>query len=160
MTRDQWTALTLRQALGLLWDHLALGDSLGDVEPPLAPRPPKFDSRINGKDGFVWASEADMSALRRAHARALASAAKGGEWAEKDAKAAKAYSYWIAWREVEPSTPWHGERNRFEVTARPPSASPAIHKYPPRGAAAAPATAPAQTTVDFDENGLSDDIPF
>src|SRR5512139_2773515 len=114
MNRSEFTSLPVSLALGLLWDALHThGDpalALDDAEAPKPARPPKYDSAIYRKDGVTYASEYDIEGLRFWHKRAAESAANGGQYAEKDAKQAKALAYWIAYREQNPSATWTGER--------------------------------------------------
>src|SRR5690348_7619514 len=69
-------------------------------EAPRSPRPPKYDTRIRRKDGFIWASECDSSSLRFWLGRT-----QGGDpkYAEKNAKDSKALSYFLEWRSWFPS---------------------------------------------------------
>lgn len=155
MNRDEFTSLPSSIALGILWDVAKLEDRLRDVVAPKPPRPPKYDAAIYRKDGVQWASETDVEGLRFWRGRYLESAAKGGEYAAKDQKRAAALDFWIAWRLVEPMTPWSGERNREQVTAKPPSGKPMV--YPRDGAATSEAKTETKAAPNFDAD---DDYTF
>lgn len=154
MTREEFVSLTLRQALGALWDALDLGRTLQEYEAPRMPARPRFDQRIGtGKGIFVWASECDLDRLRQAHGRARASAEKPGEWQAQNAKEAKSLGFWREWREANPSAQWHGERDRVpDTVAEPPSAIP--RQYDRQARAEPRQEAPARA------RGADDDLPF
>jgi hypothetical protein len=154
MTRDEFVSLPIGVALGVLWD--LAGAKLGTMPTPDVPRPPKYDSAIYRKDGVSWASEYDVEGLRFWHAKKAQSS--DPKYAEKDAKAAKALSYWIAYRIADPHTPWTGERNRETITAKAPSAKPTVY---PRDGQREQAQAAPIAAADFDDAGTGDDdIPF
>ena len=148
LTRAQFIHLA-----GQLYDALDGGSAQGAAAPMGDGRAPKFDTSIARKGGMVqYASETDLSGLIFWKGRAD-EPPSDPKYAESNAKQSKALSYWIAYRQAEPSAVWSGERNRQPVTARPPSAKPETY---PRGEqqAAAPVSAVADN---FDE---TDDIPF
>lgn len=162
MNKEDFTCLPASVALGILWDVARLEDRLREVQAPKPPRPPKYDAPIYRKDGIQWASETDLEGLRYWRAKYTESAAKGGEWAAKDQKRSDALGFWIMFRAADPMTPWSGERNREQVTAKPPSAKPTV--YPRDGARSEsrqeePKAAP---NFDEDEGGADGDdgIPF
>ncbi len=154
MTPEEFFALPAPMALRVLWDCLDEGTTAALLakEKPKLPLPPKFDMPIYRKGGFQYASETDMEGLRYWHKRAVESAARGGEWASKDAKKAKDLERWIAWRDCFGETPWSGERNNQMVTAGPPSARPAVYE---KSGGGRPATPPPDDDVD-----VEGDIPF
>ena len=131
MSPDEFLALPPSLALRVLLEAApGLVAKLADIQAPPIPRRPRFDFAIYRKDGIQWASETDAEGLGFWRKRYQESADKGGEYAAKDAKRVKAIDAWIAWRMVESSAPWSGERNDAEVTAAPPSARPRV--YPKR----------------------------
>lgn len=157
MNRDEFSALPLKLALETLWDSLPESclDHIKAV-PKLEPsRAPKWDTCIYRKDGITWASEYDLEGLRFWHKRSEESAASGGQYAEKDEKTAKALGYWITWRGENPAARWTGERNREQVTAKPPLSKPEV--YPRDGQRAPAATAPMPDPEDDDADN---DPPF
>lgn len=160
MNRSEFCSLPPSVALGLIWDQCNLDASLGYVEAPKPARPPRFDSAIYRRDGITWASEYDAEGLRYWRDKNAAGAENGGEYAEKNAKAAKALGYFLEWREQNPTAIWTGERNREQVTARAPMAKPEV--YPRTGAprAAAPAATGGGGFSDADYGSDGDDIPF
>jgi hypothetical protein len=133
MTREEWIALPPAVALGLLYDWSPkVREEATNTEAPRRPLSPKFDMKIWRKNSsFHWASELTLESLEFWHRLALESVAKGGEWAEKDAKRASNLERWIAWRKWEPEACWSGERNDKQTTARPPSKSPELHSQMP-----------------------------
>lgn len=158
MTREEFTALPLGIALGLLWDQNGSIDDISRVPAPQVPRSPKFDSPIYRKGGLQWASEMDLEGLRFWHRVYTESAQKGGEYAEKDRKRASQISHWVAWRAADPSSRWRGIRGETEVTAEPPSGKPAVYARAGEDRqrrAAEPE--PQPFADDFPDNG---DIPF
>ena len=131
MNRDEFTGMPSSLALGLLWDHSAgMRNALANVEAPKRARPPKFDSVIYKKDGITYASEYDAEGLRYWHDRYAHNT--NPEYAEKDAKRAKALTFWIEWREQNPTAIWTGERNHAVVTAAAPSGKPPVYPREPR----------------------------
>lgn len=147
MTKEEFCKLPPAVALRIVWDILSVCNSeeLASVPAPRVAGAPKFDTRIARKGGMVqWASETDLEGLRFWKQRAD-QPASDPKYAEKNAKQAKALEYWIAYREVDPMTPWMGERDRAQVAAKPPSSKPTTY---PRDAA--PATAPRTPAPDFD----------
>lgn len=160
MNRDQFVGLPASVALGILWDvSPGLAAKVADMEPPKLARPPRFDSIIYRRDGVTFASEYDLSGLR--FWRDKKKQSSNPEFAEKDAKMVKALDYWIAWRAIEPTTPWRGERNREEVTAKPPSDRPEVYPRERRGngsTTSAPDDAPPAADYGFDDS--DSDIPF
>lgn len=168
MNRSEFTGLPLSLALGALWDALDSGrdpaSALHDAEAPKPARPPKYDQAIYRREGITWASEYDVEDLRFWRKRKSESASGGGEYAEKDAKQAKALEFWISWREQNPTAVWTGERNREQVTAAAPASKPTVYPRDARGAAP---VAPSSSSgggggyADEDYGGADgDDIPF
>jgi hypothetical protein len=141
MNRSDFTGLPTSVALGVLWDHIPeLRDRLADVLVPKVPFPPKWDTMIFRSDGVQYASEMDVRGLKYFHLRSTESADK---------------EYWIAWRLVEPTARWTGERNHETVTADAPSAKPTVHPRAERST--------RTTTFDDAPSGPpveDDDIPF
>lgn len=163
MNRSEFTALPPTLALGLIWDELhrtAPCPVLDNTEAPRLAKPPKYDSRIGRKDGVCWASECDLEGLRFWHKRAVEST--NPEHAERNAKEAKALSYWIAYREQQPTAIWSGERNREQVTAKAPSGKPEV--YPRDGGRRAPEPKPSSgggyDAADGYDDAGNDDLPF
>jgi hypothetical protein len=128
MNRSDFTGLPTSVLAALLWDHVPeIRDALdrADVLVPKIPSAPRFDTVLFRSDGVQYASECDAGQLRYYLMRSQESAAKGGQWAEKDAKRAKALQYFLDWRLVDPHSRWTGERNREKgVVAEPPSSRP------------------------------------
>jgi hypothetical protein len=159
VTRDQFIGLPLSVVLGIMWDMSpAMAEKLRVIEPPKLPRPPKYDSVIFRRDGVTYASEYDVEGLRYWRDMKLSSDKK--EYAEKNAKEAKALDYWIQWRMVEPYRQWSGERNRENVTAKPPSGKPEVYPRTRRGRDSSSSDAPPESeyTPSFDED--DGDVPF
>jgi hypothetical protein len=125
VNRSDFTGLPASVLAGILWDHVPeLRERLADVLVPKVPGPPKYDTVLYRSDGVQYASECDAGQLRYYLMRSEESAAKGGEWAEKDEKRAKALRFFLDWRLAHPGVAWSGERNRERVTAEPPSSRP------------------------------------
>ena len=163
MNRQDFTSLPLSLALGAIWDalheHGDAGMILDDMPAPKRAGSPKYDSAIYRREGVTYASEYDAEGLRFWQRRAADSAAGGGQYAEQDAKQAKALGFWIAWREQNPGAVWSGERNREQVTAAAPSAKPTV--YPRNGGATKPAAPSGGGYSDADYGADDDsDIPF
>jgi hypothetical protein len=155
MTRAEFLALTVPEQLATIWDLVQRGqsaspsgssaDALGDG------RAPKYDRSIARKDGMVqYASECSAKELQYWITQAK-KPPKDPKYAEKNQKQATALGYFLAYRLANPTEQWNGERNKFQVTAAPPSDKPAQY---PRDAAAG-AAEPTEPTPGFD-----DDIPF
>lgn len=104
-------------------------EALADIDVGKRPLPPKFDARIFRSGGFQWASETSLEGLQFWHGKAVEGAAKGGQWAAKDAKRAKDLERWIAWRRWFPNEQWQGERNNNPVTGASPADKPRVHQY-------------------------------
>lgn len=128
MTRDEFATLPPSLALKLVWDALHLGDHLGPMAPPRPPMPPKYDGKLYRKGGFCFMSEMTLDSLTYWHEKARESANSGGKYAAKDAKKAETLERWIAWRTVEPTALWTGERGDRRVTAAAPSRDPELHE--------------------------------
>lgn len=144
MDRDQFLSLPTGVALGILYDQMP--QRMATVPVPQVPRAPKFDNRISRKGGFCWMSEMDLSGLRYWHGKK----SEGGgdpKYAEKDAKTVSQLAYWIAYRTADPTSAWHGERNRQPTRAAAPSSQPQIHPWEPRN------DAPALTSATDDDYG-------
>lgn len=128
MTRDEFLSLPPTVALRVLLDAFpSLEQKLAAVPKPVLARRPRYDFSIYRKDGVQWASETDIEGLSFWRKRYQESAESGSEWAAKDAKKVKNLDAWIAWRLVEPSAQWSGERNDADVIAAPPSGKPRVH---------------------------------
>lgn len=143
MTKDEFCALPIKTALGLLWDYCRLDEELAAMPAPTPPPPPRssasaprYDRRIPRKDGVTYASEYDLEGLRYWHGRASAGAVVSGPYQEADRKQAEALAYWITYREAEPAAVWTGLRGDDVVTAAAPSNKPTVY---PRDARPAPA---------------------
>jgi len=138
MTRDEFLSLPPGVALDILLDALntlSNGKVLLEIsarEKPRIASSPKYDQIIYTRGGIQWASELDMQSLLFWKRRAQESADSGGQYAEKDAKKAKALAYWIEWRKLYPTTAWTGERNRRRVTAAVPQYKAAVYEREPR----------------------------
>lgn len=138
MTREEFTSLPLKIALGVLYD-IAATSRLRDYPKPDVPRPPRFDGRHGkGKDGFVWMSEMAPGDLEWWANKKEASASDGGQYAAQNAKSARTLRAWLTWRDVFPHEPWSGKRGDDMVTARPPSRNPEVHPWPARGTKSQP----------------------
>jgi hypothetical protein len=165
MKREDFVGLPAAVALGCLWDEIPeLRERLEALLVPKIPMSPKYDNPIYRKEGIQWCSETDLNGLRYWKMRADESAASGGQYAEKDAKRSKQLGFWIAWRTVDPSSRWTGERNNTRVTAEAPSDKPAVYPSTPRVASFA---REERKPMSFDEDGkvadaFGDDseIPF
>lgn len=131
MFRDDFDKLPIGMRVTLIANKLFARDEFAMDEVPKVPFPPKWDDKIRRKDGYQWASETDLASLRYWHSKAE-EGSHSGEYAEKNAKQAKALSYWVAWREAFPSEFWTGGRDRRQVTAAAPSGKPRIHPWEPR----------------------------
>lgn len=147
MTREEFSCLPPSVALGMLYD-LNSG-ALESAPMPKTMMAPKFDQRIRRKDGYQWASECDAKELRYHLTRAESST--NPEYAEKNAKEAKALGFWLRWRIENPAAIWRGERNREQVIAAMPSGKPEVHAWE------AKQTEPQAELPALDDD---DDIPF
>ncbi len=130
MTKEEFAALPPGLALQAVYDALP---SLRTATAPRVPYPPKFDGRMSRKGQYCWMSEMTLEDLRYWHERNLASAAEGGQYAEKNHKTAKALGYWVEWRSAFPTEQWRGERNHRTVTANAPSRDPELYDWEERG---------------------------
>lgn len=154
MTRDEFLSLPPARAIRVLFDCIdddtmrAL-EALPYEKPPL---PPRYDFRIYRKDGFMWASETDTEGLGYWRGRYAESAAKGGQYADKDQKNFAEMERWLKWREWFPEAIWSGERNKERVVAQAPSNKPMVYATQRNGARPAP---PPVDDVDLDS-----EIPF
>lgn len=138
MSPDEFLALPPSMAFRVLLEAApGLVAKLEAIPVPRVPLAPKYDFQIYRKDGVTWASECDLDNLRFWRKRSQESADKGGEYAAKDAKRVKSLDAWIAWRRVEPTAAWAGERNNEAVTAPPPSSRPRVHPRSSNGTSAA-----------------------
>lgn len=150
MSPEEFLALPPSLALRVLLEAApGLVEKLKHTEAPKIPRRPRFDFAIYRKDGVQWASETDAEGLRFWRARAQKSAEGGGEYAAKDAKRVKQLDAWLAWRSIEPSAAWSGERQDEAVTADPPSDRPRV--YPRRSNGASEANGSEQDNAAPDE---------
>ncbi len=162
MTKEAFLQLPAAVAIRVLFDCLDEDTvkAIGNAEAPAAPRSPKYDQAIYRKEGVMYASETDLSGLLFWHARAVTSAASGGQYADKDKKNAESLARWIAWREWYPDAVWSGERNREAVVAKAPSAKPIVYPRTGNGSRGSAPAGPA-TYPDADYGGGGDDsIPF
>lgn len=164
MNRDEFCSLPPSVALGLLYD--AYAKELVNVPVPKLPSPPKFDTRISRKGGmFVWASEMLLNDLKFWHERNAAGATDGSQYAEKNAKMAKALEYWIKWRIAYPTDVWFGERSQgratVKVRANPPSRDPEQYPWERSGGDGSSSKPAGGGFADADgAGGGDDDIPF
>jgi hypothetical protein len=157
MTRDEFVALPASLALGLVYDATP---SLASIPAPRAPLPPKFDSKVSRKGGqYCWASEMLLADLKYWHDKNAAGATDGSQYAEKNAKQAKALSYWVAYRQVCPTDAWSGERDRVKVRAQTPSRDPELHDWKRTGEAA-PAQGGGYSDADYGSKEDPDPLPF
>ena len=132
MTREEFATLPVQLALGLVFDMARA--RLEPMDRPAVPRPPLYDGRLSrGNKGFTYMSEMDLRSLEWWHGKKQESADAGGDYADKDAKTAATLATWIAWRRLFPYEVWSGKRGDERVTAAPPSPSPAMHQWEPRG---------------------------
>ena len=166
MTREEFTALPLAIALGMIWDALVDGDSLRHISAPEMPMAPKYDRKIFCRDGYYWASETTLRDLQYHHRRA-AEGVDDERWGEQNRKTAAALDRWIAWRTVSPAETWSGVRGQDDVTAAAPRAKPHIYPrdYTGSGTTAQPRQPAAEPSEDFDSPdgqgfGDGDDLPF
>ncbi len=132
MTSDELLALPPNVALRVLLRALCevapeLVDKLKSMPVPEVPKPPRYDFGILRKDGTQWASETNLEGLLFWRAFYQKGADKGGQYAAKDAKRCKQLDAFIAWRRVEPTAPWSGERGNEALTAAAPSGRPRVH---------------------------------
>ena len=149
MTRDEFTSLPLRLALGVIFD--AMPKRLGEMRAPDVARAPKYDGRLSrGSKGYCWLSEMLLDDLRWWHGKKLESAESGSEWADKDRKTADTIAKWITWRTLFPTDVWSGTRGDDRATAKPPSREPAMHQWENRGKAKT--SEPTATHEDEDDN--------
>jgi hypothetical protein len=133
VTRDEFGKLPPAMQLSVLARVVFEREALASINVGKKPFAPKYDARMFRSGGFQWASETSIDGLRFWHAKAKESSARGGEYAEKDAKRAKELERWIAWREWFPTETWQGERNNHAVTGAPPADRPAIHQFEQSG---------------------------
>jgi len=156
--REDFERLPLAMQVRVLARVMFDGERLEAINLGRRPFPPRYDMRISRSGGFQWASETDLEGLRFWHKRYRESAQKGGQYAEKDAKRASELERWIAWREWEPETTWHGIRNNEQVAAAPPSSKPVLRDYEPRGGGNS--YAEQGGGYSDEEYGAVDDVPF
>ena len=154
MTPEDFFALPVSIQLRRLFDaYPQMAAKVMAGEPIKPPYPPKYDTRIRVKGGYVWASECSIGELRFFKARAE----KPGDakFADKNQKEAKALSLFATWREWFPSERWSGERNRQQVTGDAPSSKPRVYEWEPRGGEESSQRKP--TTFDDDDTSGGDD---
>lgn len=133
MTRDEFTGLPLRLALGVIYD--AMPKRLGEMRAPEILRPPKYDGRLSrGGKGYCWMSEMLLEDLQWWHGKKTESGATDSQYAEKDRKTADTISKWIAWRTLFPTDIWSGTRGEDRATGKPPSKEPILHQWEPKPA--------------------------
>lgn len=137
MSPDEFLALPPSLALRVLLEAApGLVAKLREIPVPPVPKKPRYDFAIYRSKGTQWASETDVEGLTYWRGIYEKSAAdSGSKYAAKDAKKVKAMDAWIAWRRVDPTTPWSGERNDVDVTAAAPSGFPRVHPKRDRGEA-------------------------
>jgi hypothetical protein len=136
--------------MGLLYDLNS--SQLAQTEKPKAARSPKYDHRIGRSGGYQWASETDAESLKFWGDKAAAGV-NDEKYGEKNAKNAKALSYWLQWRTENPTAIWTGERNNEQVTACAPSRKPELHEWSHRTRSSSETETPEEFTGD-------NDIPF
>lgn len=155
MTRDEFLALPVGVALGVIYDQMP--QRMSTVPRPPVPRPPKFDSKLARKGGYCWMSEMDIDSLRFWHGRK----SQGGkpEYADKDAKTVRDLAFWIAWRLAEPLTIWKGERFKVPAVAAPPSREPTVHPWEKRGESAPASSGGSGSDEDYFGGGGDDGSP-
>lgn len=91
---------------------------------------PRYDMRIRRKGGYQWASETDAEGPRFWVEKNSSSTDE--RYREKNQKDARNLSFWLVWREENPTARWEGERNREPVTALAPLPRPMVHEWEPR----------------------------
>jgi hypothetical protein len=156
VTREEFVGLPPAVALALLYDASPGIQKLVEAaEKPVIPRSPKWDTKLPRKGGYAWASECSLEDLSYWHAKKVEGAQSGSQWAEKDAKLADKLSFWIAWRRVEPTAAWSGQRGDDNITARAPAGKATVYPWPDRGEV----TTPLQGD-DFGSGNDEDDLPF
>ena len=101
LSPEEFAALPSAMALKLLAGHPSIAKYLATLDLPKVPRCPKYDLKIYRKGGYMWASETDLERLKFWRQRSLDSAAKGGQYADKDTKQAERLKYFIEFRTVE-----------------------------------------------------------
>jgi hypothetical protein len=169
VTKEEFLSLPTSVALGVLFD--AAHPTLCTVPAPSAStsapvatgdvRPPRFDTRVGRKGGFVFASEMLLHDLQWWLEKKRESAASGGPHAQKDKKLADELERWVAWRRVAPSETWRGIRGESPVTAEPPRRDATLHSWGDRAPAKLAPPPPSDGYGDPDfATGSDDDIPF
>ena len=149
MTPEKFLALPTAEQL------LAIYEVVSADKQPTAPSgngtPPKFDTMINRGQGKVtWASECSLKELLYQKERAD-TPPRDPKYLESNQKQSKRLSYWVSFRQSNPTDVWSGERNRVSVTAMPPTDKPALYDKD------AP---PPDRSFSNDAGGGDDDIPF
>lgn len=132
MTRDEFNKLPPAMQLKVLARVVFEREALADINVGKKPLPPQYDARIYRSGGFQWVSETSLEGLNFWCNKARDGVARGGEYADKDAKRVKELERWITWREWFPADLWSGMRNDETTTAAPPADRPAIHQYQAR----------------------------
>lgn len=135
MTRDEFSSLPLRTALGIVFDVLRA--RLEPMSAPEVPKPPKFDGRFSREGGFIWVSEMHPDDLKFWHRKRTEGAAVEGKWQEKNKRQAAMFAAWVEWRRYYPGGRWSGTRDKAQVTAEPPTRNPKVHPWPDKPAAGA-----------------------
>lgn len=126
MTREEWTSLPLKIALGLIYD---VSTHVRNMPMPEVPRPPRYDGRLSKKGGYVWMSEMTLESLIWWHTKKAESAEAGTEFSERDGKVANTLAKWIEWRSVSPAEVWSGTRGEDRATAAAPSREPELQAW-------------------------------
>lgn len=139
MTREQFLVLA-----GQLYDaQTGGGAGSGDG------RAPKYDTGIPAGAGkVIYASECSLRELTYQLGRAQ-KPPSDPKYLESNQKRAKALSYFVAYRQSNPTEQWRGERNRVAVLAAAPLDKPVVYDRD-----AAPEPVPSSGASD------DDDIPF
>lgn len=139
MTKEQFLALAAQ-----LYDAQA-GGSAGSGDG----RSPRYDTSIPAGVGkVVYASECSLRELQYQLARAQ-KPPSDPKWQESNDKRARALSYFVAYRQANPTEQWRGERNKTTVVAALPADKPTVYDRD-----ATPTPAPIAGAADMD------DIPF
>lgn len=130
MDRDEFTALPLAIALGLVWD--IAGPKLKAMPAPKLPLPPKYDGRQSKDGGFCWFSEMALADLEYWRDKNAKGAADGGQYADSNRKKAEVLGKWVEWRRVYPGAQWRGVRgdDKAPSTAARPSRDPTVNAWP------------------------------
>lgn len=128
MTREEFASLPPKIALELIYDMARA--KLEPLTRPDVPRAPLFDGMLfRGNKGFTWMSEMTIRDLEWWEKKKLESAESGSQYAERDAKTARALAGFLIWRRLFPNDRWSGKRGDERVTAQAPTDKPTLHEY-------------------------------